>query len=493
MYGSRRGLSCGDGGVSSLRARFREGWSAIETWVEPKVTVLSTTNDATAGVFLRLEMAMKLSCISVLHHHVLRTSDMAREEPVRLLIAGGIGVIAQIAIYGLYTDDVAFYLDGYTTSLVQIVFVAVFMAIIYRPLFYCHASQITTRQRLFGGLMVTTYFMLTASRLPIPPWPLALCAIAGVTTERKRAVLLRFLVAGLIIAGGRLVVGDALATSKMGITFWDQTINQQTLFVIYVLIGGVFTFALFLLAQVRTKRLHTAQFVLNTFVGGSVWIAIIWGFTWIPGLTMGNVRFPTSEVDAGVEVITYVIFAAFLKLIIIATAIEFIKFGHLFNYLALSASAYMVFPMMTSLALDGIMPMDSIVGLILLVFGILISMMLVLFCEPAPYLVTEAHVDLSCDECRRSKTWLGCMHAPSFVWGSTPHAMPPSATEDEEEDERNSHPLETLPVQFTLDDADEETQTRALPHRGTSERNVFDVLGEATLEPPLQLTADSGV
>jgi len=420
---------------------------------------------------------------------------MTREEPVRLLISGGIGVIAQIAIYGLYTDDVAFYLDGYTTSLVQIVFMAIFMAIIYRPLFYCHTSQITTKQRLFGGLMVTTYFMLTASRLPIPPWPLALCAIAGGTTERKRAVLLRFIVAGLIITGSRLVVGDALATSKMGITFWDQTISPPTLFVIYTLIGGVFTIALFLLAQVRTQRMHTAQLVMNTFAGGSIWIAIIWGFTWIPGLTMGNVRFP-SEVDASMEVVSYVLFSAFLKLIIIATAIEFIKFGHLFDYLALSAFSYMVFPMMTSLSLNGNMPMESIVGLILLVFGILISMTLILFCEPAPYLITEAHVDLSCDECRRSKTWLGFMHAPAFLWGTTAHAMPPSAAEDQEDEdheEDNPHSHISLPIHFTLDDSDEDTLTRSLPRHMTSERNVFDVLGEPTLEPPFQIDTNTGV
>jgi hypothetical protein len=399
---------------------------------------------------------------------------MTASEAVRLVIFGGVGVIAQVIIYALYCNDVAFYLDGYTTSLVQLLFSTILMFIVYRPLFHCHLSEDTGRQRFFGGLMVVTYFMLTASRLPIPTWPLGLCALGGLETSRKRVVVMRFVVAILLIAATYLIMQDVVNASRMGVTFWDQEVPDDLLVAIYVTTGGVFSFAVFMLGQTRTLRMHTAGIIRHSLLMGIPFIGIVWGITWIPGIDTGSVRYGPADPPESFAVAIYIVLSAILKVVILATVVEFIKFGRLFEYLALSSVAYIVFPAITSTALMGILPLDSVVGVILLVFGLICAFGMALFCPPERYTTDATRRNMQCSACAESKTWFGCM--TRFSDWAGPRTVV-SALEDEEDD---------APCRARDDGSSNvEAPARRPPFtRGDNEQNFFEVESEDALRAP---------
>ncbi len=124
---------------------------------------------------------------------------MVHHETMRLFLTGGIGLCAQITVYALYSNPIAFYLDGFTTSLIQLIFNAIVMTIIYRPFFHCSVSNSTTRQKVTCALLVCTYFLLTTSRLPVPLFALVLCVIASDESTLVRSC--RAIVATDVIIG----------------------------------------------------------------------------------------------------------------------------------------------------------------------------------------------------------------------------------------------------------------------------------------------------
>jgi hypothetical protein len=412
---------------------------------------------------------------------------MATDNSQRLIIVGGFGIVAQLAVYGLYTDNVAFYLDGYTTSLVQICVVALILGVVHRPLFHCYTSQTTVRQQIAGGMMVVSYFMLTASRLPIPPWPLIFAVFAGVQDERKRTILTRLFIALAIVIGTRMLVSDALATSRMGITFWDQAdVPADTLLALYFIIGGVFTASLCILTQIRTGTMHTASLVMNSFMIGVPILGVLWALAWIPGVTTGSVRYGATDESDATGVAFYVAFAAFLKLIIMSTVIEFIKAGRVFDYLGMSAIAYMVFPLVTTGSNSGILPRTSIVGMILVLFGIIVAFFNILFGLPPVYEIPASRLDLSCPECNRTKTWFGFMHSPLY-WccrGRMP-SQPHSAMDDDDAHQANDEDAYDMgggPTSTKFDTAHHEHTL--LGARAKSERVMFDIPSGTSLAAP---------
>jgi hypothetical protein len=339
---------------------------------------------------------------------------MSSETHTRLIVSAGVAVVAHFAMYGLYANDIAFYMDGYTTSLVQVVFCALIMIFAYRPFFHCSLSIRTNRQTAMGTMYVVTFFMLTASRLPVPLWALLLCVVGGLAVDRKRALLVRFTVAVMLIAGAYMVMLDAVAVTNMGGVYWNQAMPADLLTAVYVVTGGVYSVALFLLGQARTPTMHTADVVRGSLLWATPFIFLIWALTWIPGFNSVNVRFGPADPADKVGVVFYVFFAAAMKLIILAAAVEFVKFGRLFEYLALSAVSYLVFPMITSTVMHGIIPLESVVGLILLVIGALISTVMSSFCTTSTYARDR---DMTCRTCDEQKTWCGCMWSPITWWG----------------------------------------------------------------------------
>ena len=346
--------------------------------------------------------------------------------------------------------------------------------------------------------MVVSYFMLTASRLPIPPWPLIFGAIAGVQDERKRTIAMRLFIACTVVAGTRLLVSDAIATSRMGITFWDQTdIPDDILFTLYAFIGATFSISLCLLTQIRTKSMHSASLVLNSFTIAVPIIGVLWGLTWIPGMTTGSVRYEATDDKGLAAVIFYVTFAAFLKLIIVATTVEFIKAGRVFDYIGISATAYLVFPMITTGNSEGIMPFTSILGMILVIFGICAAFFNVLFGLPPVFEVPSSRLDMLCKECSRTKTWFGCMHSPLFwIHRANRSSFPDSAVDmdvefdiktDTEGDDEEAHELNFGRAErprHTTTNTHTIKETTVLGARHSSERNMFEIEEVDPLSPP---------
>jgi hypothetical protein len=332
--------------------------------------------------------------------------------------------VAQVVTYLLYAHPVAFYLDGFTTSLVQVVTSAVVLTLAYRPFFKCHRSSTTVSQRILGALLVVSFFMLTAMRAPIPLWPLVLCVVAGLETNFPLVFLLRAVCTLVTCVGCWFLTMDVVAITRMGMVFWAHKADDAILLAMYAGLSFVYSVALFALSsrRVLTTSMHTADLVRLSFLYAVPILLAIWALSWIPLINLGNQRFGTTDPAKFIASVFYVPFSAMLKVVIVAAVVEAVKFGQLYTYMSLSALSYVVFPLTAAAVNHGQLTVHGTLGLGLLSIGSVVAFMQCICCTPEKY--RQEEFDRTCDTCATEKTWLGFMWAPSTWWpqgGSRSH------------------------------------------------------------------------
>jgi len=425
---------------------------------------------------------------------------MSHDMQVRLISCGMVGLASQITIYAMYASPVAFYLDGFTTSLIQMVVASVVLGLMYRPFFHCPTSNMNTVHLLLSMTLVASFFVLTTARLPAPLWPIVFCLVAGVETLRKRMLVVRTLVAIAVFAGSTLLTIDVVDVTRIGDVFYGEKNSESAFVVTYSLAGSLFTVSVFMLERYREERLHTARVVRNGFFLGTIAIAFLWGMSWIGPLGGTRIRVGPANVAEQTGIFFYVVFAVLPKILTLATLVEFVKLGQLFNYLVLSALAFLVFPMVASSGTDA-PPRNTIIGIVMVIVAFCVSL-LSMCCTQNAFAPTIR--DMTCRVCRENKQWMGCMWSPITWWpqgGRTEGTRKDCGRHDTDEDDEESsvfHPVEihghtalgSTPMQslFAIDDPNDHEPYTAMPRIAPPRLQRKDSRSQLSLDTPAHTT-----
>ena len=320
----------------------------------------------------------------------LRVGDEENEREFSIKVVV-VGVVAQMIMYVMYTQDEAFFSGAYTTAMVQTVLAALLMILVYFPLFYCPGSKLNTMSKIGSVITVSGFMITTGFGLPIPVITIIISGLALSNADvRGNGCSFfgnfsgRIILTLMISVGTILIVMDTITHTKAGYEIWNTAKSTTTIRIMYVMSATIFFVGVWVVNTARKMSMHTANVLTYGFTRGMVIVIVFWamsfiseknriGTSMIGGFNNMNPNGTRLTVDEAFAHIGIVLFNTVLKLIALACIIESIKFGKLFLYSACSSIPYFIFvAMISNESSTNSVPATSIIGIVFVASSLLI-------------------------------------------------------------------------------------------------------------------------